>query len=347
MEKNNLLYGSRNINLDLLRIIAILSVVMVHCSANFVYSNNVYEFAVGNFFDSISRFGVPIFAMVSGALMINKKAKDVLLSAKNILILTFIWSSIYAVLSCVVNPLIAGKGFDFYNFVWALVLGNYHMWYLYMLVGLYIITPFLSKFVNKGNKRLILFYILISLSTSFIKPILVVLSGYSQSFTLLSDLIDKFNLGFFSGYISYYLIGWYIVNIGFDKTLIRRIIYLLGVVSLTIVMLVTYITKDYENMYSNENIFVFLYSAAIFLFIYRLNIDFGEKSKKIIVWLSKLSFGVYIVHPIIQSLVEYIFKGFKMPILYLIISVITIYIVTLIICFLISKTPLLKRLIRM
>ena len=59
---------SRNISFDLLRIISAFSVVMLHVSAEYIHSNPVgsLDFQLANFMNSISRFGVPIFVMISG-----------------------------------------------------------------------------------------------------------------------------------------------------------------------------------------------------------------------------------------------------------------------------------------
>ena len=58
--------SKRNFSLDIARIVAILAVVMIHCSANFVsyYQPFSNEFVIGNLFDSVSRIGVPLFLMI-------------------------------------------------------------------------------------------------------------------------------------------------------------------------------------------------------------------------------------------------------------------------------------------
>ncbi|MDD6466906.1 MAG: acyltransferase family protein [Erysipelotrichaceae bacterium] len=66
--KNNRIYY-----LDVLRVIACLSVIMVHSSAPYVVKNiGSFNFLIGNIFNSITRIGVPLFVMISGALMLDK-----------------------------------------------------------------------------------------------------------------------------------------------------------------------------------------------------------------------------------------------------------------------------------
>lgn len=62
--------NNRILSLDITRIVAVLAVVMIHSSARFITeSKTAYEFTAGNIFDTIARIGVPLFIMISGALM--------------------------------------------------------------------------------------------------------------------------------------------------------------------------------------------------------------------------------------------------------------------------------------
>ena len=74
----------RNPLLDMARIVAVLAVVMIHCSADFIanYPLHTSEFISGNLFDSISRMAVPLFLMISGALFLDQDRE---LSFKSIL----------------------------------------------------------------------------------------------------------------------------------------------------------------------------------------------------------------------------------------------------------------------
>ena len=59
--------------IDLLRAVACLCVVMLHVSAAYVFKGvGSRDFWVGNLVDSASRAGVPLFVMISGALMLDE-----------------------------------------------------------------------------------------------------------------------------------------------------------------------------------------------------------------------------------------------------------------------------------
>ena len=59
---------------DILRIAALLAVISVHISAFFVlkYEPNTMEFITENIFNALSGFAVPVFIMLSGALLLNE-----------------------------------------------------------------------------------------------------------------------------------------------------------------------------------------------------------------------------------------------------------------------------------
>ena len=85
MEKKSRIYSY-----DIIRIIAVLAVVTIHSSANLLTKCEFgsYNFTIGNLLDSISRLAVPLFLMISGALMLNEDrnipAKKFFRSAANI-----------------------------------------------------------------------------------------------------------------------------------------------------------------------------------------------------------------------------------------------------------------------
>lgn len=69
MVKNN-----RIVYMDVLRVIACFAVIMIHSSSSYVIENlGSLNFWIGNVSDSLARIGVPLFVMVSGALMLDEK----------------------------------------------------------------------------------------------------------------------------------------------------------------------------------------------------------------------------------------------------------------------------------
>jgi len=68
---------------------------------------------------------------------------------------------------------------------------------------------------------------------------------------------------------------------------------------------------------------------------------------RVIAVLSNLTFGVYIVHPLIQTMVGWVIKYTHNPFAYIICSYSVIVVVSFVGCFIASKTPIIKKSIRM
>lgn len=194
----------RNSFLDITRIVAVLAVIMIHTSSGFVtlYDTSSIEFLWGNIFDSISRIGVPLFVMISGSLMLDEEKNITIKSLlskniKNIVYLLIFWSVIYCSIYEVIFPLIKGEALNFPSIIVSLENGHFHMWYLYMMIGLYLITPFLREFVKKENKQLVLLFIAAALATQFTLPVLNVLPIKYRGGGLFDKSHGTVLLGFF------------------------------------------------------------------------------------------------------------------------------------------------------
>lgn len=342
----------RNISLDITRIIAIFAVVMIHVSGVFVSSTDstTSEFFWGTFFDSVSHFGAPLFFMVSGVLMLDEKRNVqiktlITKNIKNIVMLFFFWSIVHYIVYSITLPLLNGASLDLSNAFTTILSGHYHMWFLYVIIGLYLITPFLREFVRKENKTLLLLFFTVAILTQFLKPVIEGLSLIVDDFSVLVTFIENFHLEFFGAYVTYYILGWYLTNFDIKK---KSIVYCCGIASLILTIVYVYITKDHTNAYSNDNLFILLYTVAIFLLLKSLGNKWspGVKIKKVIEALSKLSFGVYITHVIILTVVAKILEFIENPFIYIIACFCSVVSVAFVGCFVVSKIPFVKKLIR-
>ncbi len=344
----------KNITLEVARIIAVFAVVMIHCSGVFVsqYDVSSYEFLWGNIFDSISRIGVPFFLMISGSLMLDEKKKiplKLLFSRylKNIVLITFAWAVIFSLIYQCVLPLLQNETVTIHNIFRDIITGHYHMWYLYMFIGIYFALPFLKAFVCKENKNLVLLFIGISLVTQFTVPLLDVFKSRFSVLAYTSSLLKDFQLHFFAGYLSYYLAGWYIVHIGIQKKWIRLCLYILSALSLVGMILYIQHTGNYNAVYENVGLPVFLYSVGAFLALSRVSFKLNDFWKNLIMKFSGLTFGVYMVHVIAITLYSRIFPYTKLPVLYNLAFLAAVAFTSFGVCFLLSKIPFIKKLIRM
>lgn len=343
---------------DVLRILAVLAVVMIHVAAPVVKKSDVQsiDFIWGNIFHGITRIAVPVFLMLSGALMLdeNKKisSKKIFHSAGMMFFVLVVWSLVYAVFFYVAIPLIHGSQISFKNFINAFIYGHYHLWYMYMIVGLYLLIPVLRTFVKKENKKVIQYFLVLSAIVGFaVKFLNFFLMEYVVEKDWLTPFVDKFEFGFISVYLTYYIAGWYIANFEIKK--VHRIcLYIVGGLSLLITLFATHFySQDGENVqsvfHSNNIITVLLYSIAFFTFFYYLfkNKKF-EKTKGMLINLSNLTFGVYLIHVIVLYLVRLFTGDLGSTLIKIVIEFVGTTVVSFAVCFIMSKLPILKKLIK-
>ena len=136
----------RKYYLDILKIISCIAVIVLHtCSRDMKLVSPISNrYQVLNFFDSLTRFAVPIFVMVSGALFLNKNKKvDVKrLYTKNVLRLFsayLFWSIVYGLFSyyCLKNytSLISAMQS-------VMLMSYFHLWFIPMMISIYLLIPF-------------------------------------------------------------------------------------------------------------------------------------------------------------------------------------------------------------
>ena len=194
----------RNKNIDLLRVISCVMVIVLHISATYVNQNinNPNQwFTVGNFIDSFMRVCVPIFLLISGAFNIgNKLNKDYVYfykkTLKAIVLPTFIWGFFYCTYITVVSALegYSPTPISIVSTYFRIFSGKpyYHMWYMYMLVGLYLVTPSICRIIDK-----------IKVNQLFIISFLFIGVG------IISNLFVNFVWPLeFINYIGYYILGY-------------------------------------------------------------------------------------------------------------------------------------------
>lgn len=96
--------------LDVLRVIACLSVIMIHASARYVvYDFGSINFWIANVLDSVSRVAVPLFVMISGALMLDERysysTKKLSKHIIRMIIFFIFWSALYCIIFQIIIPL--------------------------------------------------------------------------------------------------------------------------------------------------------------------------------------------------------------------------------------------------
>lgn len=312
---------SRNINYDILRLAATFAVILIHIIA--IYElGKFYSFADFNlyFYDILNNsiyWCVPIFFMLSGALLLGNEKEDINTFYKKrlnkILIPTIFWSLFFLIY------LHLYENFSLFNMIGAFLKGKpfYHLWFMFAILGLYVFTPYIrivvQKLEQKELKLLLILLFIFSMGDNFLSQFLEV------STTLFSSFV---------GYIGYFVLGFYIKKYGL--TLPRYLNGIFVFVILTIIFsILGYIIK-YKfglklSILSYHSPLIFLEALILYLYINSKKIVCKNQDKLFV--LSDLTFGVYLVHPFFIILlkpyfsVEYIFLFFILTTIFSFLSI--------------------------
>lgn len=294
---------NRDYNMDLLRVVAAFMVIVIHVSAyNFGDTpSKSTEWLSYNFFDSIVRSAVPIFLMISGACFLNKKTQGNVkkIYSKNILklLIVFIfWSIVYALFSLYTGRITKGQVID------SIITGHFHLWYLPTIIGIYIISPLIYRFVKNASVNIYKYFIVLLLCASFLKTIsyLEFLPFYNHINLLLRNL----PIDIIFGYYSYFILGYILYNYNILEKY-SKTIYILGIISIILCFVGTYFLSLYSG-YNNPNlmrefsIFTLFESIGVFLFFKnKVTISDCAIGKKI-TNVANCTLGTYVIHLLVM-----------------------------------------------
>ncbi len=342
----------RKVYLDLLRVFAIFAMMLLHVASSNWYTTDVnsFEWQVFNFYDSAVRFCVPIFVMISGVLFLDtsreKTIKSIFVNNISRIITAYIfWSVAYSLVNQLAIYIKWGK-LSPKIFISKAIVGHYHLWFLFTLVGLYLIVPFLRKIIV--SKTLIEYFLVLFFIFSLCMNALKLIPSINHE---LDILLSKANIYFVLGYSGYFVLGHYLVNYEISK-IFRKVIYLLGFISVIFTVILTYkisihLGIPFESFYYFLMPNAFFTSVAVFVFFkYNVSrIEFKEQTLKLIFLLSKLSFCMYLVHDFINILFRLIGLSTLTynPLLSVPLNAILVFVLSFIISLPISKIPILNK----
>lgn len=328
---------------DILRIIATFAVIIIHVSAeNWSTTTIDNNWLINNFINSLVHcWAVPMFVTISGALLLNKKNFTLKNMIKKyiprILICLVIWHFIYYFFSVREFSLTS-----IIHAIKALLLGNTysHLWYLYLVIGLYLITPVLSKMLKNLSNTELLYLLTIGFIVQSLIPTIELITKIE-----LMQFIWPYKIFDFSYFILYYILGYYLSqnNIRYSKIIFAlSIIMLIGV---SILSNINSINSGIPISYSTtENFISVLLVTSMFSVVKE---KYGNVKNDKITCTGKLMFGVYLIH----FLIEKILLSFGLhaniinPICGNLLISTVVFIISFIIVYIVSKIPIIKKIV--
>ena len=300
--------------LDALRALGCLAVVLLHVSSKFTLETvGSLNYWLGITFDGISQFAVPLFVMVSGALHLKETydfSKRKLNSQIGKLVVFFFgWSAIYCLVFTVLKNYVFGNQISFYDILSALFSGPYHLWFIPMMVGLYLIVPLLRLWVKKENRKLVEYFLILTFLFNTLIPGAVSLLSYG--FPQYSDVFafaDGLWFRYGTGYVMYFVLGWYLRTFEIVR---KKLVYSAGIAGVFISVVGTYILTVWKNdtsfFFGNFSLGILSYSISIFTFV-KSKFDNAGGVNRFVKLICDNSMGIYAMHTAVFPLFTYILR---------------------------------------
>ena len=345
--------------LDVLRALACMAVVLIHSTALFATQNiGTVDFWIGHIPNAFVRVGVPLFIMLSGALMLDENyvfsVKKQVRHILSIMLFFVFWSIVYSGIINVLLPLYRGEPLQISEIIKTAFLGPYHFWYCFVIVGLYLLVPLLRLWVKRENKRQIEYFMLLALVVSFFLPIFVkTVSRFIGAAGLLSEPLENLHLEYVGGYTAYFILGWYLRNFDIRR---KKLVYLLGFFGLLVTIFGSFFLSQTlgEKYLLNDNLsaHIFVQAAAVFLWIKsvyseRIPAQNSHKAKFVHV-VASCSLGIYAMHDIVLKLLQAFLEHwapFTRAWVQIPIAFFTSFFLSLVVSLLLKKLPFFKKVV--
>lgn len=316
--------------LDVVRLIAMFTVVCCHCTDPFNFypgvAPNIDQIKLwGAIYGSLLRPCVPLFVMITGALLLPVRGETSVFYKKRIPRVFFpflIWSVIYNLFPWVTGLLgldpkiildffpysgeeVARQSFavslDYilhipFNFSILAV----HMWYIYLLIGLYLYMPIFSAWVEKASERAKL-YFLLAWGVTLLIPYY---NQFAAPYLWGTCSWNAFGMLYaFAGFNGYLLLGHYLRNldwslgktvaIGIPMFVVGYLITFFGFRYIT--ALPEYSEQMMELFFTYCSINVLLMTFPVFMLAKKVRVR-SERTKKALANLTVCGFGIYMIH---------------------------------------------------
>lgn len=282
---------SKHINyISYLRIVSSFAVVLIHvvyqAYLDFPDSSDTSYLYVFNFLC----FAVPCFVMITGKLLLEPEKKyNLQKSLMRVVLPLFVYGYIFSLMELVLNA----RGF-YLNmlieaFICVLLRKSWaHLWYLYMIIGLYLIIPFLKILVNKLTKEYM----------TYLFALLFIFNSVFIDINRIFNITIPFTLPINGIFILYLLLGYYLSKFFINnKTLITS-----WCLCALLIILCSWKGIRFDSIGYNDIPVVWL---SINVYMSFLKLEKHAKCSKLVLLIDANCFGIYIIHMVF---VNFIYK---------------------------------------
>jgi len=348
--------GDLRLNVDLIRVVAITFVIFLHVATephvavDIMAPEEVTRWWVSNIYGSLARPAVPLFIMLSGALLLqpsklNEPLRVFFKKRLDRIGLPFLfWGIAYFAWRGFVN----GETLTFDSVLHGILTGPYlHFWFLYLITGLYLITPLLRVIVAYAEWRVIRYFLWLWVIGTAILPVL----NMFETSNLLSLVFVM------TGGVGYFLAGPYLLRIR-PRSWFLLLLFFAGT---TWTIMGTYIVtgtigeRFTQIFYEPTSFSVIIASMALFMLLANAPVAKIQnripRFNSLLRQISQNTLPIYLFHVMVLEALQKGFFGFRISITTMnpIFEVPLLTLLTLFICFsviyLAKKVSFVKKLI--
>ena len=310
MDANQKGASERLIWADLIRVIALFGVVLLHSAAvpatQFGKIPEDWWWAA-NFYDALVRPSVPLFVMVSGALLLDPSRSQALGSffrrrVSRVVVPLLGWSVIYA------GWRIFGRGesMSLAQFGHHLVAGiaepvAIHLWCMYLILSLYLLTPIFQIYVRHASIASQLYFAGLWIFATGLQPLL-----HDQLGLTIGLALEPV-----TGFIGYFILGWTLRSLLGDRrdSKLAAGAAVVFVAGYAVTVIGTWWLSEQkgaldEYFYSSMALNVIAMAVSAYIILREFGIALSGR-ERLVRWIhitSVLGLGAYLVHALILEL---------------------------------------------
>lgn len=324
---------------DVIRIVAIFLVLAAHLSYLPAKISSISDVVYLSYY-AITKTCIPLFVMLSGALILPKKETMSRFYKKRLNRLLgpwLLWSTFFLFFQRDYLPLVH----DIPSFLKAFIATMESFWFLPMIFALYILTPAIRIFVQNTTAKQIMFVVILWF-------LVVSLLPYQHDSMAFPRAVDDGLLRQFINFSGYYLLGYLLaIKMHLKKWKIAIMLFLVGLFWFAISFFNsgTVISRAYLFDYISPGVAIL--SAALFIAIVKTTNSIGKNSNPLAISVvgkvSSASLGVYFVHGFVWYILHNIlqFRNYPLPVGFF--TTIVLFIICLVTILILQKIPFLGK----
>ncbi len=291
---------ARRSDFDFLRVMAMLAVVAIHCVMPIIMLKlpNDDSWVGADIIDNYLRWCVPVFIMLSGALLIRPQTFSRMKEfyrrrALRVLVPLLAWSVLYGLWTIIFLGADVSLSAFLQAFAAGSPVGGSHLYFLFIILGLYALAPFISLYASSVSpatfRRTSLALLAVASAWLLIQ---VQVLGRADDYTMLTWALP---------FVGYFMLGHSLADVRTTKR--QNVLLLVGFFAFGLFNVIASVYTRYEdNMFYQNYISPTIIGLSICAFLggralyTKIRTDWLDRT---LAWLAQISLGVYLVHVMI------------------------------------------------